>query len=191
MRIILRMQLRKFRYRRRNSLRMDVCDKKFASDCECDGLVHSAEDAIGGLKKEGGGQRHEGHDSPKRGFGPPPPFIWDVFYPRVVSLLCFSCSENPRQRRPEASFFLGGVQKFSGGCVLWCNVLPSYVLQALVSWAADVQSLLVRSQVVCRFILTCVRDAAFPPPGDQKPPFLHSFSSTEAKIPQPLLLDKN
>ena len=33
------MKRRHFRSRRGNSLQMDVCDKKIASDCECDGLV--------------------------------------------------------------------------------------------------------------------------------------------------------
>ena len=58
MRMVLRMKLRKFRPCCGTSLQMEVCDKNFAGDCECDGLVHSVTDQgfpKGGFCEGGGG----------------------------------------------------------------------------------------------------------------------------------------
>ena len=85
---------------------------KFASDCECDGVVHSgrgglsvrvvagttmlskcppstecSEDAMGGVEKRGGVENLTND----RGFGTP--LVRYVFHPPQASVLCFSCTK--------------------------------------------------------------------------------------------------
>ena len=44
------------------------------------------------------------------------------FPPPRVSLLCFFCVQRSKTQHTRSS--LGGVQTFSGGCVVWCIFLP-------------------------------------------------------------------
>ena len=73
-----------------------------------------SEDARRGWKKEGV-ENLTNDTPPKKGFWTPPRTA-------RVSVLCFSCTKNPRQRRPEA--LLEGSKNFSGERVLWYAFLP-------------------------------------------------------------------
>ena len=76
---------------------------------------------MGGWKKRGGCKTSQMTPLPKRSFGPPPPL-----YGTFSTCVRCQCSVFPVQKSPISSF--GGVQKFSGECVLWYAFLPPYVL---------------------------------------------------------------
>ena len=79
--------------------------------------------------RQGGGRggRKTSRRTRKRVFDPPP-LIWYAFQPPSGVIPLLFLYKNPRLSRPEA--LLDGVQKFSGGCILWYVFLPPYVLQA-------------------------------------------------------------
>ena len=81
------------------------------------------DDTMGGGKKEGGEENLTNDTPPKKGFWTPPPrTVQYVFQPPsgVRALFFFPVQKSKTQSRPEALF--GGVQKFSGECVLWETV---------------------------------------------------------------------
>ena len=77
-------------------------------------FVHISENAMGGVEKRGGWKTSRMTPLPKRGFGPPS-------YGTFSTPLRCQCSVFPVQKatteQTRSSF--GGVQKFSGECVLW------------------------------------------------------------------------
>ena len=63
---------------------------------------------MGGVEKGGGWKTSRMTPLPKRGFGAP--LVRYVFHRPQASALCFFCTKNPRQSRPEA--LLEGSKKF-------------------------------------------------------------------------------
>ena len=78
----------------------------------------------GGVERKGGGTFTK-DNPPRKGLGTS--LVQYVFQPPRVSVLCFLPAQESTTQQTRRSF--GGVQKFSGGCVLWYVFLPPYVLR--------------------------------------------------------------
>ena len=68
----------------------------------------------------GCGGKRRGEENPHEG------------HPSRTSLLCFSCTRI--HGRADQKIVFGGVQKISGGCILWYVFLLMYVLHSPISW---------------------------------------------------------
>ena len=81
------------------------------------------QDAMGGWKKEGGGETSRMTPLPKKGFWTPPPLYGTFSTPLSCSVFSVQKSTTELTR---SSF--GGVKEFPGERVLWHVFLPPYVL---------------------------------------------------------------
>ena len=82
------------------------------------------------VEKEGGGKPHEGHPSPRRGFGPP--FVWSIFHPPQLPLPCVFLVKNPRESRPEALW--EGSRNFRAGAFSGTFSSPHTFCHPPISW---------------------------------------------------------
>ena len=104
--------------------------------------VCPSEDAMGGRKKEEGGQPHKG-DPSQTGFGPP--FVWYVCHPPLAAFPRFSCTKIQVSAHQE--LFFGTVQVFD---VLYFFVFwsPSLAADNHPAWVGLINRLAARNLVL-------------------------------------------